>query len=97
MDILDARHGRPSASALISLRSAPLRLGALLGLVRPFVIPKARGSVGTSVLASLWGLALYAYPHGVSVEAELQLFARLQFTRRGLDLASALDDAEASP
>ena len=97
MDILDARHGCPSASALISLRSAPLRLGALLGLVRPFALPKPRGSAAASVLALLWGLALYAYPHGVSVEAKLQLFARLQFARRGLDLASALDDAEASP
>ena len=82
---------------LISLRSAPLMPGVLLGLVRPFAPPKARGSVEASVLVSLWGLTLYAYPHGVSVEAELQLFARLQFARRGLDLASALDDAEASP
>lgn len=70
---------------------------SLAGLVRPFALSKARGSVVASVLASLWGLALYAYPHGVSVEAEFQLFARLQFASRGLDLAGALDDAEASP
>ena len=97
MDIPDARHGWPSAPALISLRSASLMLGSLLGLVRPLAPPKVRGSVETSVLVSLWGLALYAYPHGVLVEAELQLLSRLKCACRGLDLASALDDAEASP
>lgn len=38
-------------------------LGALLGLVRPFAIPKGRVEVEASVLASLWGLALYAYAY----------------------------------
>ena len=72
-------------------------LGALLGLVRPFAIPKGRVKVKALVLASLWELALYTYAYRVSVEAELQLFALPQLARRGLDLASALDDAEASP
>lgn len=38
-------------------------LGALLGLVRPFAIPKRRVEVEASVLASLWELALYAYAY----------------------------------
>lgn len=38
-------------------------LGALLGLVRPFAIPKRRMEVEASVMASLWGLALYAYAY----------------------------------
>mgnify|MGYP000881036444 FL=1 len=38
-------------------------LGVLLGLVRPFAIPKGRVEVEFSVLASLWGLALYAYAY----------------------------------
>lgn len=38
-------------------------LGALLGLVCPFAIPKGWVEVKASVLASLWGLALYAYAY----------------------------------
>lgn len=38
-------------------------LGVLLGLVRPFAIPKGRVEVKASVLASLWELALYAYAY----------------------------------
>ncbi len=38
-------------------------LGALLGLVRPFAIPKSGVEVEASVLVSLWGLALYAYAY----------------------------------
>lgn len=38
-------------------------LGALLGLVRPFAIPKGKVEVEFSVLASLWELALYTYAY----------------------------------
>ena len=38
-------------------------LRAVLGLVRPFAIPKRRVEVEASVLASLWELALYAYAY----------------------------------
>lgn len=38
-------------------------LGALLGLVRPFTLPKGRVEVKALVLASLWELALYAYAY----------------------------------
>lgn len=38
-------------------------LGVLLGPVRPFAIPKGRVEVESSVLPSLWELALYAYAY----------------------------------